>query len=418
MKNSFSRVQGNCWKAFGAIAAFFGFNPAQAQSFEAPVDSVFGLPTDLNLPILTSADLDNDGDFDLIITERSYSYGSYDYTRVLYYQNVGTAEDPLFSDADENLIPIPVAGPYQYVYLRNCELADLDGDGDFDLLLSEYSYDEYSPGEEYHKWFYFENIGSPENPQFAEPVENPFNLQVAGYINLFDLGDIDGDGDIDLIGQQFPYDYNPGFSFQENIGTVNAPNFAAVSTNPFGLAPTDAINVPELGDIDGDGDLDLISTGEYGDFYFFENTGSANSPAFAAPSQNSLGLVSTDGAPQFPLIQDVDNDGDLDILSGVYDYYDSTINFHKNNLITSLQEISDENVRIFPNPVIDVLSVQNQSEYTFNRIQILDLNGKLVFDQSMNSKQKTIQLEFLESATYLLVLSNNEIRLSKKIIKK
>lgn len=60
-------------------------------------------------------------------------------------------------------------------------------------------------------------------------------------------------------------------------------SFTRGPNNPFGLNNVGEYSAPTFADIDGDGDLDAFSGEEYGDTFFFRNTGSLNSPKFAAP---------------------------------------------------------------------------------------------------------------------------------------
>ena len=72
-------------------------------------------------------------------------------------------------------------------------------------------------------------------------------------------------------------------------------NFAAPITNPFGLQSESEIRFDTFADIDGDGDLDIISIvyedGDYEGgqaFAIRENQGSPTEAQFAAPDQNSI----------------------------------------------------------------------------------------------------------------------------------
>ncbi len=85
--------------------------------------------------------------------------------------------------------------------------------------------------------------------------------------------------------------------------------------NPFGLTDVGTRSRPALADLDDDGDLDALIGGNSGDTIFFENTGTATAPAFAAPQTNPSGLA--DGVSRSsPAFADLDGDGDLDALIG------------------------------------------------------------------------------------------------------
>ena len=254
------------------------------------------------------ADLDNDGDLDMMIGDRSGDF--------YYFENTGSASNPAFALPSEN--------PFGLTYIgdgpagrASPTFADLDGDGDLDLLS----------GHEYGNFVYFENTGSASNPVFGDlggddddddfapspfaPVTNPFGLTDIGDRSSPAFADLDGDGDLDLLSG----DYYGNFHYFENTGTSSNPAFAPVSENPFGLTGVEYYGTPTFADLDGDGDLDLLSGDYYGNFHYFENTGSFSNPAFAAVATNPFGLknIGEDSAPAFA---DLDGDGDQDLLSG------------------------------------------------------------------------------------------------------
>jgi hypothetical protein len=179
--------------------------------------------------------------------------------------------------------------------------ADIDGDGDLDAFVSG------SIGSTH----FFANTGSALEPKFAAPIANPFGLFDIGNRSFTTFGDIDADGDLDaFVGDQIG-----NVSFFRNTGTAAAPRFGTRLLNPFGLADAGDSSTPVPVDLDGDGDLDLAVGNYSGDTLFFRNTGTAAAPAFVAPLTNPFGLA-RNGRAARPSFADLDGDGDLDAFVG------------------------------------------------------------------------------------------------------
>jgi len=181
---------------------------------------------------------------------------------------------------------------------------------------------------------FFQNTGTAEDPAFATPSTYPFGLTGRIYDVAITFADIDDDGDLDSFVSND--DLPTTLRFFENTGTAQSPAFAAPASNPFGLAPpfghASLSLAPAFADIDGDGDLDAFigaSGVTHGYTLFFRNTGTAQSPAFANPFANLFGLV-TPGYSVFPQLVDIDGDGDLDAFLAVYVAGVSPIFFFRN----------------------------------------------------------------------------------------
>ena len=149
---------------------------------------------------------------------------------------------------------------------------------------------------------------------FLPASSNPIGLANVGSYSSPVFVDIDGDGDLDAMIS----DYEGNTRFFQNTGSAGNPAFAAAVMNPFGLANAGFFANPAFVDIDGDGDMDLFIGEYYGDTLFFENTGTNSSPAFATAVTNPFGLTSL-GYMTSPTFADIDGDGDFDAL--ITDYY-------------------------------------------------------------------------------------------------
>jgi hypothetical protein len=183
----------------------------------------------------------------------------------------------------------------------NPDFADLDGDGDIDFVTSGSG-----------TLHYFENTGSSSAPAFAGRIggDNPFD----GITNAGDgpaLGDLDGDGDLDLVTD------GTDLRYFRNVGNASAAAFLELTgaANPFAAATISTS--PALGDLDGDGDLDLAGGQSVGKVAYLRNTGTSAAPAFAlvtgAASPFAAVLMPDQVRPE---LADLDGDGDFDALLG------------------------------------------------------------------------------------------------------
>ncbi|MEM7020449.1 MAG: hypothetical protein AAF512_24300, partial [Pseudomonadota bacterium] len=131
---------------------------------------------------------------------------------------------------------------------------------------------------------YFENTGSQLNPIWAERfgAENPLT-GIEGFSLVPRLVDLDNDNDFDLaLGTA------DGFvRYFENVGSPAAAAYIEridVLDNPFVSVDSGIRSIPALGDLDHDGDLDLLLGEGLGQLFYYTNTARpAKSLDFATP---------------------------------------------------------------------------------------------------------------------------------------
>ena len=217
---------------------------------------------------------------------------------------------------------------------------------------------------------------------FTDPVINPFNLDTVIGAAAPSFGDLDNDGDFDMFSGKYYY---------ENIGTAEEPDFAAPIYLPFGL---DSINtygvwVDAMGDLDNDGDLDII-----GNFEFSENIGSAIAPEFEESIYlPGLGGFCVEWTENLSL-NDIDNDADLDFIVGSCDHEFIT---WTESLVLFTKNIGDSDSLVIDTALFAGLSISNLSQESFGDPSMADLDDDGDLDLLVGGRGLSLGIYYYEN---------------------
>jgi hypothetical protein len=233
------------------------------------------------ISLVTSADINGDGALDVLAFDPSEG-------KIIWFLNLGGGQF--------NSVP---QGFYVWGgFIPNIVAADLDGDGDNDLLC---------PTVEDNKISWFKNLG---NGNFGTQLTITTQALSAYSVEAVDL---DGDGDRDVLSASIDDDK---IAWYQNLGNSTFGPQQIVSTQADG-----AFDVKSA-DLNGDGDLDILSASYYDDkIAWYESLGGG----LFGPQQI---ITSQLNGAKALRATDFDNDTDIDVVA--FSALDNDIVWHKN----------------------------------------------------------------------------------------
>lgn len=367
---------------------------------------------------ISIADIDSDADNDLL-------YTSFDDDLVIWYENL----DGLGTFSGDNFISINTFGADEI------SVADIDGDGNLDVLVGADSNNEIS---------WFKNLDgqgnfgasqfitnqsngrsaragdldgdgdmdvvvsdvAPNNITWYKNADGQGNFILGGIISNVDtnvtdviISDIDNDGDQDVLGAK---NAQGKIELYKNDGLGNFTTAITIGTSVEG------IRVIKTEDLDNDGDLDVLGAANViNKFAWYENLdGNGTFGQENIIEQGGIHHRDLEAA-------DFDGDGDLDVAGIIQN--ESIVGWYKNNLILDTNEFLLDGIQLTPNPTSGLLQIKNPNS-TLDLLEIRDIQGKLILAKALPNKE--IDISNLPTGVFFVSLFVGKKKVVKRIIKR
>ncbi|SRX74514.1 FG-GAP-like repeat-containing protein [Aequorivita antarctica] len=369
-------------------------------------------------------DYDGDGDSDLFVA------------------NENNANNSLFrNDGPDNFtqitnLPITQNGKNS----AGSSWADVDNDGDFDLFVANWD------GQN-------NQLFINDNGTFVEQTSSAIAAETGSSFGSA-FADVDNDGDLDLLvcNSYFTGQETNSLFINDGTGTFSKDTSSSLANhqgNTFGCA---------FGDYNNDGWLDVIlanTLNENQSNSLFKNTGSGNNwikiRCVGDPSNGSAvgakvrvratingneiwqtrqieaasGYCSQNSYTNHFGLGDASNVAEIEIQwpSGAVETFtdiqgnDSYLVFEGEGIQLSTTSQAKYGYVIFPVPTEDVLVINFPKDELNSKIELFDLNGRKVKEETNNNAvSMEMDISHLNAGTYILKITNNNKVSSQKII--
>ena len=345
-------------------------------------------------------DIDNDGLKDLFVSN-FYAYKpTFNFeSRIAYYKNTGTLNNPKFTLIDSDFINLSTLN---YGYKISPSFGDLDNDGKIDILL----------GLENGTLIFYKNNSSSSSLIFAPPVLNyTDNLGAvisAGQYATPQIFDLDNDGKLDLIvGKK-----TGELMYYKNIGSLSTPQFQL--TNPMlgnidvsTLTP-DGYPTPHFFRFQDTTYLLLGASDGFIRFYDAIDNALSIGNSFNFRDADFLSLSKAIGGYSSCAVADLDGDNKLNLFVG----QDLGGLFHlehdeNSNLGIHTEIIPTQNIECFPVPANKSLTIR--LELMGDKLFIYNLIGQKIDELILNQGTNELDLQNYSNGIYFFQFINTGI---------
>jgi hypothetical protein len=315
-----------------------------------------------------ATDIDGDGDMDVLSA-------SSDDDKIAWYENT----DGQGNFGAQQIITTNAFGAVS-VYAT-----DIDGDGDMDVLSASANDDKIA---------WYENTDGQGNFGAQQIITTNAIAARSVYAT-----DIDEDGDMDVLSASVLDDKIAWYENTDGQGSFGAQQI--ITTN------ADLARSVYATDIDGDGDMDVLSASWLDDkIAWYENTdGQGSFGAQQIITTNAFGAVSV-------YATDIDGDGDMDVLSASSG--GDKIAWYENLGVLGVDQNTLLSFSVYPIPTTGILTIQSST--TIVQIEIYNQLGQLV---KFNTNQNTIDISSVSQGLYFIKIKDEYGNIgNQKVVKK
>lgn len=296
---------------------WYNFTPPQHES-----DGPDTIPTRHTGSTLLSFDEDGDDAVELLVGDASFD-------NMIMLRNKLNAQNRDCMISQDTAFP-SYDTPIDLPVFPAAYLLDVNNDAKQDLLIAPFNMNFcrldplFDTTANIHNIHLYQNVDTGSNYDFSF-VQDDFMVN-----GMMDIGenahpaffDFNGDGKLDIIaGNCYSYteqsNLNKGLTLLKNIGEKWDPEYELVTHNYAGLDSLELIALrPTFGDLDDDGDMDMLIGEQLGTMYYFENI--SNGPTDSAEFMLADNFFEGIDVGEFstPQLVDVDSDEVLDIITG------------------------------------------------------------------------------------------------------
>ena len=366
---------------------------------------------------ITGGDMDGDMDIDIVASSPSDDL-------IVWFENDGGGSFNFEHIVNVNQVEAPL-GLY---------IADIDGDNDNDIVCAA----------DFSGLTWFENLDGNGDFGPASLIEtNSTNNRSVMAV------DLDGDNYLDVVASSSGSFTVAWYKNLDGLGNFGTRQIIAGSTSTVAKVFS--------ADLDGDDDMDVLTAsngpnkiawfenldgnGNFGDEQIITLEAEFALSVIAADLDNDLDMDVLSASPNDSKVAwyenlngqgdfssqkiistssvtpldvkfgDLDNDGDLDVISGSQN--DDKVAWYENLTILNVDSNIASKVSLVPNPVEDSFRVQ--SDYPVSNVRVMNASGMLLMEVKDNFEQ--IPIKNLQTGMYLVEVEIEHHKVVKKLVK-